>query len=172
MIAGFKGFEAFVCNERGERHEVINEIVGIEGISKDHGSAGFFVTRIGFVQCLQLTCPTGFEITRVASHPQIQYRPRFSSHCAASRKVRLASTSRMRLPRISHHRFGEAWAADRPPRRMIGTTAIRRLARRAMTRGAGTGPACAVPEGFGIDKHEGGDRTDPADSMSGGCNDP
>jgi hypothetical protein len=33
---------------------------------------------------------------------------------------------------------------DRPPQRMIGTTAIRRPAQRAMLLNVGTGPACDV----------------------------
>jgi hypothetical protein len=55
---------------------------------------------------------------------------------------------------------------------MIGTTAIRRPAQRAVLLDVGTGPACVVLEDFGTDKHEGGDPRDLEDSKSGGCSDP
>lgn len=55
---------------------------------------------------------------------------------------------------------------------MRGTTAIRRPAQRAVLRDVGTGPACAVPKDFGIDKHEGEDPKDLEDSNFAGYSDP
>jgi hypothetical protein len=44
IVASFKGLEALIRHERRKRHEIINEIISIEGVSEYHGLAEFFVS--------------------------------------------------------------------------------------------------------------------------------